>query len=304
MVDDARRQVINSRVAAKQREYRYRLRGYAIDSKKGEHTFSTLVKGTVRNLVSSRKLKQIYRKFLPSINLLVLKASNDVDRRAELRQLALIAIWSALCNHDQDTELPSGRLYMLIKQAIRHGYLEDAGNYSPKPSRTAYRKYNRAIKSYRKKYGCEPTNHQLADFMGVEPLYVQQFFIQQNYEGVTMDETEHSKSAGGYWQHKNDYEDRLIYWLDRHWVKGVLSQLGETSATVMKIKALGISARRWQRKHGFGNAYCCLQQKKTIEYARLLEQYNYRPSDGDPRQFLESKGYQTSKIWGKVLGKK
>ena len=81
-------------------------------------------------------------------------------------------------------------------------------------------------------------------------------------------------------------------------------RLGKTSDTVMKIKALGLSARKWQIRNGFSNAYCCLQQKRTIEYARLLEQYNYRPSDGDPKQYLESKGYQTKNIWRTVLGRK
>ena len=313
MADDAKKQVINSRVAAKQREYRYRKRGYTFDSKQGEHTFSSLVKKTTKDLVSSHQLKQLYQKFLPSIKLLIRKASNDVDRRAELKQLALIAIWSALCHHDKGAEIPSGYLYGCIKEAIRRGCMEDTGNYSLKPGRGAYRKYRKGINSYREKYGREPTNHELAAHMGASLIYVQQFFFRQSYEAVTVEKSESATSSfrfrnyrkgAWYWDRKNDYENRLIYWIDRHWVLGVLSRLGETSATVMKIKALGANVKKWQKKNGFSNAYCYLQQYKTVEWARLLEQYNYRPSDGDPRQFLESKGYQTSKIWKTVLGGK
>ena len=313
MVDDARRQVINSRINGRQLEYLYRTKGYAVDRKKYDHTLSSLVKDTVKDLVKSKQLKQIYQKFLPAIDWLIYKSSNDVDRHGELKQLALIAIWSALCKHDGKTEIPSSHIYVNIKQAIRNGCLEDTENYGLKPPRTTYRKYQKGIKSYRKKYGCEPTNHQLAKHMGIGIYNVQQFFFRQTYESVTIEKSESvtfplsirsCQQGAWYWQRKNDYEDRLIYWIDRHWAKGVLLRLGKMSATAMKVKALGINAKEWSKKNGRSPVSCYQQQRKTIEWARLLEQYNYRPSDGDPKQFLQSKGYRVSKIWKKVLGKK
>ena len=313
MVSDARRRVIKSRNAGKLREYEYRRKRYATDSKKGEYVFSGLVKGTVKDLVSSHQLKQIYQKFLPSIKWLLFKASDDIDRHGELKQLAMIAIWSALCNHEKGTEIPPGHMYTSIKRAIRQACMEDTDNYNIRPSRTSYRKYQKGIKSYREKYGREPTNHELADHMGIDILYVQRFFFRQSYKAVTVEKSESATSSFGfrnyrkgawYWDRKNDYENRLIYWIDRHWVLGVLSHLGEASTTAMKIKALGISVAKWQKKHGFSNTYCYLQQYKTVEWARLLEQYKYRPSDGDPKKFLQSKGYRVSKIWQTVLGGK
>ena len=302
--------VSRSRANAKCVEYRYQHVGYASESKQHDITFANLVKGTVKDLVSSHKLKKIYLHFLPSINRLISKMGNHVDCHSELKQLALVGIWSALCKHHNDKDMTPGYIYNYIKSAITQGYIEDATNYSMKSSRTTYRKYCNAIKSYRDKYNHEPTNKELADYMGIKLVYVQKHFFQQSYSPVSIEDAEsvlsvHLNRRGAwYWQRKNDYENSLIYWIDRRWANGVLSQLGPQSTAVMTVKALGINITKWQKKNGLSNAYFYPQYYKTLEYVRLLEKYKYRPTDGCPRQYLISKGYQVGKIWRMALKKK
>ena len=282
------------------------------ESKKGEHTLSSLAKLTIKDFVSSKQLKEIYLEYLPTIERLVWALARDyVDRRSELKQYALIGIWAALCQHKD--KCSPGIIYNSIKTSIKHAAFEDIDNYTPTVSRPSYRKYTKARKQYIELHGHEPSNQQLADHMGISIVFVHEHFLARSYSHQPYEFHEQSSAhcdksfinlkieTSSFYGRKQEYEDRLIYWIDRRWLKGMMARLDEQTLEALDVYTSDVPNETWSKAHNKYPTYVLMHANKGLMILRVAENHGYRWNDDEsPRQFLKRQGYNMKTIWKMV----
>lgn len=266
-----------------------------------------LAKQTHKDLVSSRRLKEFYVELLPSIKGLIFRLGvKSPDRAQDMKQSAMIAIWDVLSREGNNPTMAA--VFGTIKKFMIHTIRLDPHG-TDLNSHNTQRKYKRAIKDYRRIHGREPTALQLAEHMNISILYVDEYLMKRAATRRPLDYYEspmrNLRPTGAWWYaRKERYENKLIYWIDRHWVMATVDRLDDSMKQGITALMSEESTAQWARRQGLKPNYTYSVGTKGLWYCRLLAELKFKLNDPkDPRQYLQERGYKLEEITTKLATK-
>ena len=268
--------------------------------KKGEHTLTQLTKRITDNGVTSQQINKLYHQYRPTISKLLSRLrDNDADRQSDLQQYALITLWSVIYQHGVDVH-PS-IVINALKCNLTNAYLEDMRLYHKSTNVQTHRKYRDAIKDYIAKHGEKPTSERLADFMGIRVGFVRHVLLKSAVKFKSIEDHERGNTRSNHkygavlYARKNDYEDRLIYWIDKHWIDGVIKRLDPISASGLNCIMSEGTDKEWGQQNGINHTTVINRKKKGLSWAKALADTGFKVDEPrGPRQYLLDHGFDVS----------
>lgn len=282
-------------------KYKWSQRHYASNfaEKKGDHLLTYLTKRITDSGVTSQQLNKLYRQYQPLIKKLISYFGGN-NNRSDLQQYALITLWSVICQHGVDVH--SSIVIRSLKNNLTQAYVEDLRLSFKGLDFKTHRKYRQARKDYIAKYGEKPTAQGLADFMGIAVHWVRHVLIKSSVKFKLIEDHERNtrfryKYSADLYARKNEYEDRLIYWIDRHWLDGVIKRLDPISASGLNCIMSDDSVEEWAQRNDINKTTVAGRKIKGLWWARALADARFKVSDPrDPRQYLLEQGYDVASI--------
>ena len=291
---------LKARRRGQYRKWYYKKNISTLKEYKKNDLFNSLV-GKTNQTITTKQVEDTFKKFRPHIDKLLNRVSNkELDQRSELKQLALIAIWAVLSETDGNAS--PQLIYHELKKTIYQGKYDDESANTLKPCYKTWRKYNDAVKQYVAKYNAEPTADELANFMNVSITQVHNYYQKLGSSYRTLDQcekvSEAHKIAGSWWyERKEEYENGLIYFVDKHWVLAVKERLNPLYINGLNAIMSENTITEWATRQGSNHSRLKPHINKGLWWCRVLADLRYKLNDPrDPMQYLQDKGFKVSMI--------
>ena len=236
------------------------------------------------------KLYKVWHdRYLPMVTRLARKL--DSNNQQDLIQYGRLAIYQAVANYGEKCH--HGLIFAAINRAMRKASFIEEQQTRMLPDYDTIKKYRKGIKRYKAKHHEDPTAEQLAKFMNIRVTLVRDYYLRTNYQSVTETEIidrDYRADSSHWYERQQAYEDNLIYFIDRRWLKQLLPRLPLQYRRACLGFMSNLSVDQWSTRHNISSWSGYDHQNKLLTVCRELAELRFDlNSPVDPLEYLKRK---------------
>ena len=243
---------------------------------------------------------------MPYAKRLIARCYNRVGFREDLKQIALIGLWE-LASRNPDTS--DDKLMRLGHKAIREkiftGLYREGLVLDGKGHPQVNRRFQRAQKAFRKAHNRDPTAKELSLITKMKLPVVVEWLIKDSHIHYSIENPDSpfgerwfpdSYSRCYFLRRKHEYEDRLIYWIDRRWIRKAIWRLDLIHRQAIKASISEFSMTFWGKRLGVKKNTLCLRRNRGFQLLRLMADFRFNlNAPVGPIEYLHRKGVTIEK---------
>lgn len=240
--------------------------------------------------------------WLPYIKTLVNRCYDRTGLREDLKQIGLISLWDLVI---RNPDLPEKNLIKLGNVAIREkiftALYQENLIIEGKGHLNVNRRFQRAQKRFNRKFNRYPTAKELSKITKISLPNVIHWLIKDSHihEGVLNWDSPYDrawilKNRNYFWERKTDLENRLIYWIDRRWVKKAVMRLDKKHRQAVKAHISDRAMTVWAKRLNVKYETFCFRRNQAFQLLRNMADLKYDlNAPVSPKEFLRRKGYKS-----------